>query len=176
MRGLAKNKKYVYSLYMNTTEQQKTNRDIYLEPETNKFKKGNPGKPKGCVPRRDKILKSHIQEVVRSLAQVDGIKRLINVILQDILRSYDPVRFRKWLKKEENETLYFTKILPHFFPSSIDIKLEGDVEHKLTYELILPQLIQMKERGLIDINAEKIQFEVAKKGHEVIEAEVEDGK
>ena len=45
--------------------------------------------------------------------------------------------------------MFYTRILPRFFPAHLDIQLDAEVSHRLSYELVLPQLIEAKEKGLL---------------------------
>ena len=128
----------------------------YIDPVTKRFRKGNPGKPKGVgtsLTRRKDIVKEVIDELIKRR----DIKELLNVILFDVLRCYDPVKFRKWANK--NQTIFYTKIIAPFFPSRLDVTLDAETKHKLTYEFVLPQLIEAKEKGLLRsrlVNGERV--------------------
>jgi len=116
--------------------------------EHSRFKKGNPGRPKGAS-RNPKRFFQNMQKLIGFATTKQDVLGAVRIILMDMLQNYSPEKFRQWLRQPENETLFYTRILPRFFPAHLDIQLDAEVSHRLSYELVLPQLIEAKEKGLL---------------------------
>ncbi|MGQ9608541.1 MAG: hypothetical protein ACUVWN_04535, partial [bacterium] len=122
------------------------------QDERGRFKRGNPGgrrKP-NIKKREERKYRQILKAAIDAVATRADLKRLVQLVISDVINCYDPDKFRRWISKSErNETIFYTRILPRFFPTHLDVEVSGDVTQKLSYELVLPHLLEAHQKGIL---------------------------
>ncbi|MFW6132216.1 MAG: hypothetical protein ACOC5F_06440 [Candidatus Aminicenantaceae bacterium] len=93
--------------------------------ESPKFKKGNPGRPKGAKDKVSRTVKQNIEETFQRLGGIEGLVKWANK------SNYNKEKVYNW---------YFSML-----PKNIDANMQAEIRHKLSIEEMVKAIKGFKD-------------------------------